>query len=118
MFWETFKKLCDMNNTTPNGVCAKLGMSTAAATHWKNGSIPKMDTLVKLADYFDISVGALFDGIEALNDSGTSGGQVLEDLSNSQLELLNKFDQLSTEQQEDVLQYVNFIISKREKNGD
>ena len=104
MFWEIFKKLCDMNNTTPNGVCAKLGMSTAAATHWKNGSI-----------YFDISVGALFDGIEALNDSGTSGGQALEDLSNSQLELLNKFDQLSTEQQEDVLQYVNFIISKREK---
>ena len=37
----------------------EIGLSTAIATKWKNGSIPKGDILVKIADYFDCSVDYL-----------------------------------------------------------
>lgn len=59
MFWNRFFYLCTTNNTTPNAVCAKLGLSTATATHWKNGSIPKGDALLKIADYFNVSIDYL-----------------------------------------------------------
>lgn len=59
MFWERFSELCYSNNVSANAVCAKLGLSTATATHWKNGTMPKGDVLVKIADYFDVSVDYL-----------------------------------------------------------
>ena len=59
MFWQNFKKLCESIGTSPNAVCANIGLSTAAATYWKNGSIPKGDALIKLADYFNVSVDYL-----------------------------------------------------------
>lgn len=37
-------------------VCSELGLSTAIATKWKNGSIPRDTTLLKIADYFGVSV--------------------------------------------------------------
>ena len=54
MFWDTFYDLCKKNNTTPNAVCASVGLSTATSTHWKNGVIPNLKTVSMLAEYFDI----------------------------------------------------------------
>ncbi len=59
VFWEIFQNLCKMNSTTPNYVCAKIGKSTATSTHWKNGSVPNGDVLIKIADYFNVSVDYL-----------------------------------------------------------
>lgn len=59
MFWDNFKKLCDERGDTPNGVCKKLGLSNATATHWKNGAEPSGKTLNKIADYFGISIDSL-----------------------------------------------------------
>ena len=59
MFWEIFFNLCRDHNTTPNAVCAELGFSTATSTHWKRGSIPKGDSLSKIAKYFNVSTDYL-----------------------------------------------------------
>lgn len=40
MFWENFIKLCTENNTKPNPVAAKLGISSGSVTNWKNGTMP------------------------------------------------------------------------------
>ena len=56
MFWEKLIFLCEKNNVSPNTVCSKLGLSSAIATRWKNGSIPRDTTLLKIADYFGVSV--------------------------------------------------------------
>ncbi len=55
MFWQNFVLLCSQNGQSPNGVCAELGLSTAIATRWKKGSIPRDTTLKKIADYFGIT---------------------------------------------------------------
>ncbi len=59
MFWERFEKLCKAYKTTANEVCAKIGKSNATATHWKNGSIPNGEALVRVSDYFGVSVDYL-----------------------------------------------------------
>ena len=59
MFWNNFVILCNKINKSPNGVCAELGYSTAIASKWKNGSVPRDTTLKKIADYFGVSVSAL-----------------------------------------------------------
>jgi transcriptional regulator with XRE-family HTH domain len=47
--------LCNKHNTTPNTVCRELGLSSATATHWRQGAIPRDTTLKKIADYFGIT---------------------------------------------------------------
>ena len=59
MFWDNFMKLCIDRSTTPNAVCSKLGFSNATATHWKNGTIPNGDAILKLSDYFNVSTDYL-----------------------------------------------------------
>ena len=54
MFWNIFYALCESHGTTPNAVC-----SNATATHWKNGTIPRGDILLNIADYFNCSVDYL-----------------------------------------------------------
>ena len=56
MFWERFLHLCSEKNVKPNHVTKEIGLSSAAATDWKKGSIPRDVTMKKLADYFGVSV--------------------------------------------------------------
>lgn len=59
MFWDHFYTLCKEKNLTPNAVCRAIGLSSATATHWKNGIVPKGDILIKLADYLGCSTDYL-----------------------------------------------------------
>lgn len=59
MFWNNFVNLCNNKGKSPNRVCADLGYSTAIATKWKNGAVPRDTTLKKIADYFDVTVDYL-----------------------------------------------------------
>lgn len=55
MFWEFFCDLCTSIGKKPNTVCRELGFSSATATHWKNGTIPNGEALIKLSKYFGVS---------------------------------------------------------------
>ena len=56
MFWKNLCRLCNDRQTTPNTVCKELKLSSATATHWKNGAVPRDTTLHLIADYFGITV--------------------------------------------------------------
>ena len=58
-FWETYQKLCLDSGKRPNPVGKELGISTGSIAQWKNGSVPSGETLVKIADYFHVSVDYL-----------------------------------------------------------
>lgn len=59
MFWERFNELCTEHHTKPNPVVKELGISSGIITKWKNGSLPNSDTLLKIADYFNVSADYL-----------------------------------------------------------
>lgn len=60
-FYDIFSKLCKEREISPSAVARSIGLTTATPTYWKRGSIPKGDTLQKLADYFGVSVDYLLD---------------------------------------------------------
>jgi transcriptional regulator with XRE-family HTH domain len=56
MFWENFIKLCAEKGKTPTSVVLDLGYSKGTVTHWKNGHVPQVLALHKIADYFGVTV--------------------------------------------------------------
>ena len=62
MFWDNFVALCNENDTKPNPVAKQLGLSSGSVTSWKNGKVPHHSTLLKIADYFNVSVDYLLTG--------------------------------------------------------
>ncbi|MCQ2463963.1 MAG: helix-turn-helix domain-containing protein [Oscillospiraceae bacterium] len=78
MFWKRFTELCNLKNTKPNPVAKELGISSGIITKWKNGSLPNSDTLLKIADYFEISVDYLLGRDEYttnnISNTGTNNG--------------------------------------------
>lgn len=59
MFWENFLVECAKKAKSPATVAEELGFSNSATTYWKNGSMPRMKSRKKIADYFGISVEEL-----------------------------------------------------------
>ena len=63
MIYKQLAELCASIGTTPtNFVKDVLKLSSSKVTAWKNGSIPKSEILIQIADYFGVTVGYLFDG--------------------------------------------------------
>lgn len=59
MFWDNYKSFCDRISKSPNAVASELGYSSGSVTAWKNGRVPKWESLKKIADYFNVSVETL-----------------------------------------------------------
>jgi transcriptional regulator with XRE-family HTH domain len=113
MFWEKFVSLCIEKGISPNGACAELGLSNATATKWKNGSIPRNNTLKKVADYFGVSVAYLTSVVDdpdpvALIDPSKKEPPMLERLNEVMRDM-------TEEELADLEKYVEFLLSK--KNG-
>ncbi len=59
-FYEQFRRLSCENGEYPSDICKKLGLSSGTYSHWKNGTkYPRVEILVRIADYFDCSVDYL-----------------------------------------------------------
>lgn len=59
MFWNNFLAQCAKKGKSPAVVAEELGFSNSATTCWKNGSLPRMSSRKKLADYFGVTVDEL-----------------------------------------------------------
>ena len=59
MFYEIVNNLCKERKTTITRMAEDIGLSNAAPTSWRKGSVPKLSTLEKIAEYFDVSVDYL-----------------------------------------------------------
>lgn len=58
-FYETLNELCKKNNTTISALLKTFNLSTGNTGSWKKGILPKGETLIQLASYFDVSVDYL-----------------------------------------------------------
>ena len=56
MFWDRYFALCHSVGKTPNRVGKELGVSSGTITFWKKGKVPHHGTLLKIADYFGVTV--------------------------------------------------------------
>lgn len=58
MFYDAFMKLCEMHGKSASEALRESGLSKYAYHRWKNGT-PMLETKIKLADYFGMTVEEL-----------------------------------------------------------
>ena len=107
LFWERFYELCTNSDKKPNTVCNELGFSTATATYWKKGTVPKGDALLLIADYFDCSIDYLL-GRDTKKHAETRQG------NSGETKLIDFYNILNDQAQAEVLNYVEYMTTKPE----
>ena len=76
MFHERLMLLCKEKKTTPTQLCKNFNISPTNGTYWKNGSLPHADTLIRIAEYFGVSVDYL---LGRSDERGTGGPALSEE---------------------------------------
>lgn len=99
MFKENFIKLCNKAGKTPTAVCAEIGLSNAAYSKWDEKSVPHRATLLKIADYFGVSVDYLL---------GRDLSTAPEDAR-----LISLIKTLTAEEKTALENFINYLIKKR-----
>ena len=79
-FYEKYLCLCNSINKSPSAVALELKIGKPSVTRWKNGATPRDATVLKIADYFGITVSELMAGVgEQENAPATEGEGISED---------------------------------------
>ncbi len=111
MFYSNYVKLCSKINKSPSAVGEELGFTRASVTGWGNGATPRKSSLIKIADYFGVTVTELMDGVgEQENAPATKG----EGLDEKITRLYAQLPKLSDRQREMILGIVDEML----KNGE
>nr|DAE22758.1 MAG TPA: helix-turn-helix domain protein [Siphoviridae sp. ct2hZ16] len=100
MFYDKFVSLCASAGKKPTPVAQELGISKGTAASWKRrGNDPTDAYLVKIANYFGVSVDDLRGDAENEKKVTTQGG----DLSDYDSALLTWFHSLPEEKRRAIL---------------
>lgn len=118
VFWQVFYSECKKQGTSPNAVCKAIGLSNATATGWKNGTLPKADVLVKIADVLHVSVDYLLgrtDGEQMFFDLKQTVDEMRQkNAPDSEIKsvIANKINQLSDSQLDRLQGYLDALLSE------
>ncbi len=105
-FYEKLNEMCHGANITPTALCKTLKLSTSKVTAWKNGSNPSADSLIKISEYFGVSID------ELLNVQKAKKG-----LEFNEEKILDVFRKLSeAEQLRLIINVTDYITDKENKN--
>jgi transcriptional regulator with XRE-family HTH domain len=126
--YERLDSLLKKHGITAYRLAKEVGMSQSSLSEWKRGnSIPKYDKLVKIAQYFNVSVSYL-SGSEAQLPEPGGDAALLEKLTTLLKEKLADpewsdeqsklnfalFNSLSEEKQAEALRYLRYLVSLQE----
>ena len=116
MFWDRYKTLCENSKNTPNGVAKLLEISNSSCTQWKNGVLPKGDTLLKIANFFNCSIDYLLGRTENLSVNETSNLNSNSAQNPQSNILLDIFNTLDPADQAKLLVYAGELKNQSAKN--
>lgn len=117
MFYNQVSLLCKSNSVSISKVAATLGLSKSNVTRWKEGVVPKSDTVKKIAEYFNVSTDFLIGNVQYENSPGmyphkeqTAPSQPL--FTAEDMELLLKIKSLSSDSRKEVESHIRFKQSE------
>lgn len=111
MFYDLYCSLCTQKNIKPTRAAIEIGLSKGLPSTWKKfGTTPQREQLVKIAEYFGVSVDYLL---------GKEKNPVIDDDDGSKKDSSNKgkiaadiISQLSPDKQEAALNYLRFLAQQ------
>lgn len=124
MFKETFINLCNDRKESPSFVCRKVGIAPATFSCWTDESVPRRATLQRIADYFGVSTDYLLGkenkyaeklDLQLFGGAAPTVEIKTSDLTEGEIALIKVLDKLTDDEQKKVIEYVEFLISKRGK---
>lgn len=93
MFKKNFIKLCNTMGVAPTVVCGHVGLSNAAYSCWTDESVPRKTTLLKIADYFGVTVEDLLKEEESTPARASS--DTLYSLEQQNIRMIPLFESVS-----------------------
>lgn len=107
MFWLKFSYLCAGQGKSANAVAKELGIPSGSITAWSKGAVPRNATLLKIAEYFSVSVDYLLSDNEKKLTS-LSGSE----LTPAQQEMWDIVQSLSDEELERFVRVVKAMLGR------
>ena len=108
-FYDRFIKLCADKGEKPSPVAQKIGIHKTAVSNWKaRKTMPTATNLIKLADYFGVSVAYLKGEEEDIAIDGLT-------ITPEERKLLELIKELTEDEVKQARDYLGYIISKRGK---
>ena len=113
--YENIYALCKERWITPGGLCGELGFRRSVLSDLKNGRKKSLDTttLMKIAEYFNVSVDYLLTG-EETKKALTDGERKVSD-DDIMFALWGDSDDVDKDDLDDVKRYAAFV-RERKKN--
>ena len=112
MFYDIYCDLCRTHNLTPSGAAAQIGFNRASITMWKNtGKAPKQDLLLRIADFFGVSVDYL------LEKAPAEGSSRWVDLSETEFAFYGQFKELSEDDKQTLMDMVQIMRQRQNRKG-
>lgn len=130
MFYENLLKLCSQKGISLTHLVTKeLRMSVSNVTKWKEGKVPKADTVKKIADYFGVTIDYLLTGKKQENIKVYDEDDNIVALDDETLEVIDSlrkrpemkilFSVSKKATKEDIIKAVKIIEALRDtKEGD
>lgn len=112
-FYKRLRDLCEERNMTINELVKILDLSSGSPTAWKNGTIPRNATLVKIADYFGTSTDYLV-GKESRKAPTTNGERSISD-DDIKFALFGGDGEITDEMYEEVKDFAEYIKKRGPK---
>ena len=134
MFKENFIRLCNQKGEAPSYVCRQVGITPATYSLWTDTSVPRKATLMRIADYFGVSVDYLLGNVsldlqhfaspspvdEAMVKLTASIQQVTDELDKQKKPVLGLnpklsalIDGMTKDELADLEKYAEFILSRK-----
>ena len=120
MFKENFIRLCNQRGVAPTVVCKEIGLSDEVYSKWTDESVPRRATLMKIADYFGVTVDDLLKEEKAPTAEAEEAdelNELLEELK-TRPEMRMLFSLAKGATKEDVELAVQIIERMRRNGGD
>ena len=109
LFWERFSGLCNDHKLKPNPVASEIGIASGTLSKWKEGkTFPNGETLIKISKYFGCSIDYLL-GISDLIYPSKN------EISPTDLEILEKLHSLSKDNQDMIIHLLNYQYEQLQK---
>ena len=115
MFYENVQELCKQHKTNITRMTKDIGLSNAAAASWKKGSVPKLDTVRKIADYFGVSWESLLD--QSATVTASNGSIVINGNNNTSTAEASRSTGQLTEMEAEMLRIFRMMDMRRKSSA-
>lgn len=108
-FYNNFLELCTSVGKSPSRVALEIGLKKPAVTRWKAGGNPTDITLIKIADYFGVSV----DDLKADREQKKTVTIESDGLDELDMKFISMIKQLSEQEKRMLLAQMEALIQLR-----